>query len=46
MIAAYAEDLKAPIKTTPPKKRPEPVKPKKRPEKTVPETQKKGPVKS
>jgi len=30
MIAAYAEDLKAPIKTTPPKKRPEAVKPKKK----------------
>jgi len=30
MIAAYAEDLKAPIKTPPPKKRPEAVKPKKK----------------
>jgi len=30
MIAAYAEDLKAPIKSPPPKKRPEVVKPKKK----------------
>jgi len=49
MIAAYAEDLKAPIKTTPPKKRPEPIKttpPKKRPEKKVPVIKaEKGPLK-
>jgi hypothetical protein len=49
MIAAYAEDLKAPIKTTPPKKRPDPIKttpPKKRPEKKVPVIKaEKGPLK-
>ena len=46
MIAAYAEDLKAPIKTPPPKKRPDPIKtppPKKRPVKVI--KAEKGPLK-